>query len=647
MKILCILKYLTLPDKGVLKEGLYPTLVRMHVEGVASDIPVLADNTRYLDTQDISKASKAMGGASVVFVTGVSVDSVMRYAFLSIGTDVRKFLSLIYRYRYELSAMDKYVKEHGPPNIITALHSCEDSGLLAYLIGRRHGIPYIVMEHKTEYQRGLIKGGRRRIIRRVVRSAKLLLTVSPQLGESIKKTLDLEGAHFKTMPNPIPDSFFEEPSVALHSQVNKFMKGKFVFAGWTKWRDIKRLDIALQAFKKVKIALPDSCLIIAGPVPDWAPKMAVDLGIKDAVLFTGSLNREEIKRLAYRCDCCVLTSDHETFGLPVIESLAAGKPVVATRCGGPESIIVDNKYGQLVEKGNLEEFAKAMLQVVKNYTTFDPEVLRSYCRANYSEKILSQKWKEIYKSLPYTSGATYRLPSYQALRLLLMHRNQYRSDLMRKVRSYFKRFGARRLYNGAVGYILEFYELLRKKEIEAAHANEMYDILDTIHAYLPSAPSAILDIGAGLGGIDLTLYHYFKSYPTLYLLDKDGLLLGRHGGYHGYVEDFSHYNSFQWTRRFLEVNGVPAEKINTIDITTSSFPTEKFDLVISLLSWGFHFPVDTYIQDVHKQLKKGGRLILDIRKGTDGVDVLREVFNTAPTVLYDGGKFIRVGIEKQ
>ena len=243
---------------------------------------------------------------------------------------------------------------------------------------------------------------------------------------------------------------------------------------------------------------------------------------------------------------------------------------------------------------------------------------------------------------------TYKIPSYKALRLLFWHRNQYRSQFIRRIRYYFIRLGLKRFYDhGGAGYIFELYELLNKKRIEELQKNEMCEILDTIRTYLPSAPSAMLDIGAGLGAIDLTLYHHFDSNPTLYLLDKEGVSPTRHGGYHVSAKDFPHYHSFQCTRNFLEANGVPADKIKTIDIATSSFPTEKFDLVVSLLSWGFHFSVDTYIQDVYKQLKKGGRLIIDIRKGTDGIETLSGIFGTTPKVLHTGRDFIRVGVEKK
>ena len=51
------------------------------------------------------------------------------------------------------------------------------------------------------------------------------------------------------------------------------------------------------------------------------------------------------------------------------------------------------------------------------------------------------------------------------------------------------------------------------------------------------------------------------------------------------------------------------------------------DVVISIISWGFHYPVSTYLEDVHEALVPGGVAILDIRNGTDGVAALRRRFH--------------------
>ncbi len=53
----------------------------------------------------------------------------------------------------------------------------------------------------------------------------------------------------------------------------------------------------------------------------------------------------------------------------------------------------------------------------------------------------------------------------------------------------------------------------------------------------------------------------------------------------------------------------------------------SLDVVISLLAWGFHFPVSTYLDWVCSCLAAGGRLIMDVRRGTDGMKPLAARFS--------------------
>ena len=70
--------------------------------------------------------------------------------------------------------------------------------------------------------------------------------------------------------------------------------------------------------------------------------------LTEQVTFLGSLTREQVRQEVSEADAFVLSSEYETFGVVVIEALALGKPVIATRCGGPESIVVPS-VGYLVE----------------------------------------------------------------------------------------------------------------------------------------------------------------------------------------------------------------------------------------------------------------------------------------------------------
>jgi SAM-dependent methyltransferase len=79
----------------------------------------------------------------------------------------------------------------------------------------------------------------------------------------------------------------------------------------------------------------------------------------------------------------------------------------------------------------------------------------------------------------------------------------------------------------------------------------------------------------------------------------------------------------------LFANGISKEQIvlleadsgNDIEIIFS------FDLIISLFSWGFHYPIHTYLNQIYSLLNDGGHLILDVRKGVGGEQDLENKFN--------------------
>jgi SAM-dependent methyltransferase len=108
------------------------------------------------------------------------------------------------------------------------------------------------------------------------------------------------------------------------------------------------------------------------------------------------------------------------------------------------------------------------------------------------------------------------------------------------------------------------------------------------------------------------------------LLDKDK----ETEVYFGFNESAAAYNSIRVTSEFLKNNGVKREYFTTIDITNESFPDSVgFDLVLSLHSWGFHYPVEVYLHDVKKSLKRGGVVILDIHHQS-GVETLNRHFSS-------------------
>ena len=105
--------------------------------------------------------------------------------------------------------------------------------------------------------------------------------------------------------------------------------------------------------------------ILANDGPFWEDrkKQAAELGLMDTVVFTGP--RKDIKNLYDGCDIYVNSSWHEALSFAIIEAMAEGLPVVATRMGGNTDIIrEDERNGLLVTYGEAPELAETLARLM-------------------------------------------------------------------------------------------------------------------------------------------------------------------------------------------------------------------------------------------------------------------------------------------
>ena len=150
---------------------------------------------------------------------------------------------------------------------------------------------------------------------------------------------------------------------------------------------------------------------------------------------------------------------------------------------------------------------------------------------------------------------------------------------------------------------------------------------DSIQKAIPRRSAGqinILDIGAGMGGIDVLLYHYYNEMgvsPRIHALDKDNVDASIR---YGYSAKPSAYNQRVRTTKFFLLNGIPPEHMASI----TEYPAlTKFDLVISLISCGFHYPVSAYLKAIENTIHPKTVLIFDIRKKSGQFDQLHDTFN--------------------
>ncbi len=94
----------------------------------------------------------------------------------------------------------------------------------------------------------------------------------------------------------------------------------------------------------------------------------------------------------------VLPSVKETFGSVLIEAMAAGKPVLATKCGGPDEFVIKD-VGILVEKKSEEALEKGLIYIIENYEKFNSYNIRKYAVENYSYEAIGNQLIDLYNSI--------------------------------------------------------------------------------------------------------------------------------------------------------------------------------------------------------------------------------------------------------
>jgi D-inositol-3-phosphate glycosyltransferase len=124
----------------------------------------------------------------------------------------------------------------------------------------------------------------------------------------------------------------------------------------------KNVRLLLQAYGRLRQRLPNvPQLMLVGEQPrseDWT--RAVRWGIADHVQVRVDVKPEALPSLYRQASLFVLPSNEEGLGIVLLEAMASGLPVVSTRCGGPETCVVEGETGYLTPVGDAEVMACRM-----------------------------------------------------------------------------------------------------------------------------------------------------------------------------------------------------------------------------------------------------------------------------------------------
>lgn len=218
------------------------------------------------------------------------------------------------------------VARHGRPDLLHGHFLPWTAALAAARLAA--DVPLVVTEHWSQVRPGM-PADIRALGHQVFGRAAAVLAVSQPLADTISREF---GVGARVVPDIIDVATFGEvASVPRAPGIRLVATGNLI--------PRKNLDGLLQAFADG--APDDARLTVIGHGPELSrlESLAASLGLGERVRFTGRLARGEMALEYARATGFALASHAETFGVVWAEALAAGLPVLATRCGGPEDFV--------------------------------------------------------------------------------------------------------------------------------------------------------------------------------------------------------------------------------------------------------------------------------------------------------------------
>lgn len=135
----------------------------------------------------------------------------------------------------------------------------------------------------------------------------------------------------------------------------------------------KGQDMVIRALPRVCQRVPDASYLIVGdgPYRSQLEKIAVQMGVRDRVIFAGKIPNQDLAPLYSLCDIFVMPSrdqseqcDVEGFGVVYLEANACGKPVIGGRSGGVPEAVADGVTGLLVDPHDPADIANAITRLL-------------------------------------------------------------------------------------------------------------------------------------------------------------------------------------------------------------------------------------------------------------------------------------------
>ncbi len=305
--------------------------------------------------------------------------------------------TLVWQFVYllRLAQVLRRLRHDFVPEIVHA-HIAVPAGWATALLHKIVGAPVVLTENSSEFGSWLKRPGLRWMAKLAFSHVNLVIAVSEGQRKRIENTFHRHKG-MVVVPNIVDTTRFKPSPLPGSDRAYRLL-----FVGLMD-TDQKGVQVLLRALALIQdqnaLAVPLHVDMVGdGVLRSQYEQEAKRLHVDNMLTFHGLLEHTAVAQLLRHCHALVLPSLHEALPLVIIEAMASGRPVISTRCGGPEYMISD-ETGLLVEPGQPEPLAAAIVTLLAHLESYDPQRIAAYASSRYSYDAVSTALARLYLCL--------------------------------------------------------------------------------------------------------------------------------------------------------------------------------------------------------------------------------------------------------
>lgn len=275
------------------------------------------------------------------------------------------------------------VRQLGRPDVIHAQNAMW-AGAAALRLAKQLDVPLVLTEHSDPSL--LPVSPRSHAIAAAYQEADVILTISQHLARSVATLAP--GRPIDVVPNLVDTDLFTLPATPRPTDRPALLCVAHL-------EDHKGIHLLLDALAQPGLERATLEIAGAGPQGPALRAQVARLGLSARVRFLGALAHERVPEAMWRANLFVLPSLTETFGIVLIEAMATGLPIVATRCGGPEEFVTPD-VGTMAPIGDAVALAEAIRQAWSSRARFSADRSRQSTAEKFGARLVAARLLEVY-----------------------------------------------------------------------------------------------------------------------------------------------------------------------------------------------------------------------------------------------------------